>query len=54
MGRIVEILVGLNALGGIAAFLGFRYAGRKVRDRILGKEQLPPESSAPGSTKGEQ
>jgi hypothetical protein len=34
MYRIVEILVGLNAIGGIAAFLGFRYAGRKARDRI--------------------
>jgi len=39
MGRIVEILVGLNALGGIAAFLGFRYAGRKARDRILGQPE---------------
>jgi hypothetical protein len=37
MGRIVEILVGLNALGGIAVFLGFRHVGRKARDRILGR-----------------
>jgi len=37
MGRIVEILIGLNALGGIATFLGIRYAGRKTRDRILGR-----------------
>lgn len=44
MGRIVELLVGLNALGGIAAFLGFRYAGRKVRDRILGKPDIKGES----------
>lgn len=49
MGRIVEVLVGLNALGGIAAFLGFRYAGRKVRDRILGgKETNHTEGSNNG------
>lgn len=37
MGRIVEVLVGLNALGGIAAFLGLRYGARKARDRFVGK-----------------
>ena len=37
MGRIVEVLIGLNALGGIATFLGLRYAGRKARDRVLGR-----------------
>jgi hypothetical protein len=35
MGRVVEVFVILNALGGIATFLGFRYAGRKGRDLIL-------------------
>lgn len=44
MGRLVELLVGLNALGGIAAFLGFRYVGRKARDRILGKPTIEGES----------
>lgn len=39
MGRIVEILIGLNALGGIATFLGLRYAGRKARDRVLGRNK---------------
>lgn len=39
MGRIVEILIGLNALGGIATFLGLRYAGRKARDRVLGRKE---------------
>jgi uncharacterized membrane protein YdjX (TVP38/TMEM64 family) len=51
MGRIVEVLVALNALGGIAAFLGFRYAGRKVRDKVIGrKEAHEDEPSEPGST----
>jgi hypothetical protein len=53
MGRVVEVLVGLNALGGIMAFLGFRWAGRKARDRVLGwrkaDEQQPsaPEATTP-------
>lgn len=34
MGRILEIAVTLNALGGIATFLGFRYAARKGRERV--------------------
>ena len=54
MGRIVEVLMGLNALGGIAAFFGFRYAGRRVRDRILGNKELPPEAPASGIAKGEK
>ena len=45
MGRIIEVLVGLNALGGIAAFLGFRYAGRKVRDRVLGRDDTTKEDA---------
>jgi hypothetical protein len=57
MGRIVEVLVGLNALGGIAAFLGFRHAGRKARDRILrrkdeaGTTSSPDRGGSPPSTK---
>ena len=53
MGRIVEVLVGLNALGGIMAFLGFRWAGRKARDRVLGwrkgddAKSPSPEVTAP-------
>lgn len=43
MGRIVELLVGLNALGGIAAFLGFRYGGRKIRNAIFGKPAIKGE-----------
>lgn len=31
MARIVEILIALNALGGIATFLGIRLATRKTR-----------------------
>ena len=34
MTRIVELLIALNALGGIATYLGFRFAGRKARDRM--------------------
>ena len=33
MSRIVELLIALNALGGIATYLGFRFAGRKARDQ---------------------
>lgn len=44
MGRIVEVFVMLNALGGIATFLGFRYAGRKARDRILGRDNEKEET----------
>ena len=53
MGRVIEILIGLNALGGIATFLGIRYAGRKARDRVLGREkeeeQWTSESNSPQS-----
>jgi hypothetical protein len=34
--RIVEILIAINALGGIATFLGFRMAARKTKDKIVG------------------
>lgn len=47
MGRIVEVFVMLNALGGIATFLGFRYAGRKTRDRILGRHKDEGETNDP-------
>jgi hypothetical protein len=47
MGRIVELLVGLNALGGIAAFLGYRHAGRKAGDRILRRKGKPPATTQP-------
>ena len=46
MGRIVEVLVGLNALGGIAAFLGYRHAGRKAGDRLLRRSEAPPTTPA--------
>lgn len=36
MGRIVEIVVGLNALGGIAVFLLGRRAASKIKNRIVG------------------
>jgi hypothetical protein len=45
MGRIVEVLVGLNALGGIAAFLGYRHAGRKAGDRLLRRERTAPPTT---------
>jgi len=46
MGRIVEVLVGLNALGGIAAFLGYRHAGRKAGDRLLRRERKASPTTA--------
>jgi hypothetical protein len=53
MGRIVEMLVGLNALGGIMAFLGFRWAGRKARDRVLGwRKGDDQQPAAPDGTPG--
>lgn len=33
MGRIVEVLVGLNAIGGVLTFLGIRWGVRKARDK---------------------
>lgn len=44
MSRIVELLIALNALGGIATYLGFRLRGRRNRDRSSSPpEALPPE-----------
>lgn len=34
MGRIVEFLVALNAIGGVLTFLGIRWGYRKTRDKI--------------------
>ena len=44
MGRIVEVLVGVSALAGIATFLGLRTATRATL-RTLGRkpESPPPE-----------
>lgn len=42
--RIVELLVGLNALGGIAAFLGIRWAGRKAHSQTLGRLRRAEET----------
>ena len=33
MTRVVELLVALNALGGIATFLGIRFVVRRGRDK---------------------
>lgn len=46
MGRIVEFLVALNAIGGILAFLGIRWSYRKVRGKVGGgteELELPRE-----------
>jgi len=43
--RIVEILVAVNAIAGIATFLGARYVMRKLFWRKVGREDLiEPES----------
>jgi siroheme synthase len=42
MGRIVEVLVGLNAIGGVLTFLGIRWGVRKARDKardVTGRNQ---------------
>lgn len=36
MGRIVEFLVALNAVGGVLTFLGIRWGVRKARDKMPG------------------
>lgn len=41
MGRIVEVLVGVSALAGIATFLGVRTAVRRTL-RTLGRHPEPP------------
>lgn len=46
MGRVVEILVGVSALAGIATFLGVRTAVRRTL-RTLGRK---PGSPPPGNT----
>lgn len=38
MARIVEVLVALNAIGGVLTFLGIRWGVRKARDRVKGTE----------------
>ncbi len=43
MGRIVEIVVGLNALGGIAVFLLGRRAAYKIKRKILRTPDPPPQ-----------
>lgn len=46
MGRIVELLVGISALAGIATFLGVRTAVRATLRNLGRKPQVPP----PGTT----
>jgi hypothetical protein len=43
MGRIVEVLVGLNAIGGVLTFLGLRWGVRKARDKVLRREEEKPD-----------
>lgn len=42
MARIVEILVGVSAIAGIASFLGLRYAVRRTLRGLGRKPQAPP------------
>lgn len=42
MGRIVEFLVALNAIGGVLTFLGIRWGYRKTRDKISRGTELGP------------
>jgi hypothetical protein len=56
MARIVEILIALNALGGIATFLGIRLATRKTREAtVRGLEKIGidvgPEDEPNGTTR---
>ena len=48
MGRVVEILVAVNALAGIAAFMGARAViHRMVRRGKKGADSAPPPSRPP-------
>ena len=38
MGRIVELLVALNAVGGVLTFLGIRWGVRKARGSVTGRK----------------
>lgn len=51
MGRIVEVLVGISALAGIATFLGVRTAVRHTL-KTLGRkpEDQPPENDVERKT----
>lgn len=42
MGRVVELLVGVSALAGIATFLGFRTAIRATLRTLGRKPESPP------------
>ena len=44
MGRVVELLVGISALAGIATFLGVRTAVRATLRNLGRKPQVPPTS----------
>jgi hypothetical protein len=39
MGRIVEFLVALNAIGGVLTFLGIRWGVRKARGKLPGGKE---------------
>jgi hypothetical protein len=42
VGRIVEFLVALNAIGGVLTFLGIRWGVRKARDKVRSPNQEEP------------
>ena len=42
MGRVVEVLVGVSALAGIATFLGVRTAVRRTLRGLGRKPEAPP------------
>jgi len=47
MGRVVELLVGISALAGIATFLGFRTAIRATLRTLGRKPESPPPQEDP-------
>ena len=54
MGRIVEFLVALNAIGGVLTFLGVRWGYRKARGKLPGGgTEAVPEFRNDNSTKGD-
>lgn len=47
MGRIVEVLVGVSALAGIATFLGFRAAFRKTVATLTRHPEISEDEEHP-------
>lgn len=46
MARIIQLLIGINALAGIATFVGARLAARKAKEKLRSALDRSPEERA--------